>query len=270
MSGWDPFAEQERKTADTVRVSGVDLRAGDRVRLRPRKNADVMDLALEGRVAEIESIEVDYDDQVHLAVTLDDDPGRDLGKLRQPGHRFFFGVEEVEPVTPGILVAGIGNIFLRDDAFGCEAVRKLLERPLPSNVKVFDYGVRGFDLAFALLEKLDSAILVDAAPRGNAPGTLYTIEVDTEAAGQGVAGFEGHGMNPARVLSMVHALGGTRARVFLVGCEPSPVESGDEEGMGLSEPVLAALDGAVTMIESLVSKLIAGNGGELCPEYGRC
>lgn len=98
MTDWNPFAEQEQKTVDCVRVFGVDLRKGDRVRLWPQKNADIMDLALKGQVAEIESIEIDYDDQVHLAVVLDNDPGRDLGMLRQPGHRFFFTPEEVEPV----------------------------------------------------------------------------------------------------------------------------------------------------------------------------
>ncbi len=98
MSAYDPFAEQERKTVDTVSVFGVDLRRGDRVRLWPQKSADIMDIALKGQVAEIESIEIDYDDQIQLAVVLDEDPGRDLGMLRQPGHRFFFSPEEVEPL----------------------------------------------------------------------------------------------------------------------------------------------------------------------------
>jgi len=99
MTGWNPFAEQEKKTVDTVCVFGVNLRRGDRVRLWPQKKADIMDLAFEGQIAEIESIEVDYDDQIHLAVVLENDPGRDLGMLRQPGHRFFFSPEEVEPLT---------------------------------------------------------------------------------------------------------------------------------------------------------------------------
>jgi hypothetical protein len=98
MSGWNPFAAQERKTVDIVRVFGVDLRRGDRVRLWPQKSADIMDIALKGQVAEIESIEIDYDDRIQLAVVLDEDPGRDLGMLRQPGHRFFFSPEEVEPL----------------------------------------------------------------------------------------------------------------------------------------------------------------------------
>jgi hypothetical protein len=86
------------RDARSVNVSGVVLRAGDRVRLRPRKNADIMDMALAGKTATIDAIEQDYEDQYHLAVLVDDDPGRDLGALRQPGHRFFFSPDEVEPL----------------------------------------------------------------------------------------------------------------------------------------------------------------------------
>jgi hypothetical protein len=95
--GWNPLVEPPR--VDTVRVFGVELKRGDRVRLWPRKTSDIMDMALAGQVAEIESIEVDYDERIHLAVVLEDDPGRDLGVLRQPGHRFFFSPEEVEPLA---------------------------------------------------------------------------------------------------------------------------------------------------------------------------
>ena len=98
MSDWNPL--EQSPAVESVRVFGVDLKRGDRVRLWPQKSADILDLALSGKVAEIESIELDYDDQVHLAVVLEDDPGRDLGTLRQPGHRFFFSPEEVEPLAP--------------------------------------------------------------------------------------------------------------------------------------------------------------------------
>jgi hypothetical protein len=97
MSDWNPF--EEKPPVDSVRVFGVELKRGDRVRLWPQKSADIIDLALAGQVAQIESIEQDFDDKVHLAVVLDNDPGRDLGELRQPGHRFFFSPEEVEPVA---------------------------------------------------------------------------------------------------------------------------------------------------------------------------
>ncbi len=97
MTDWNPL--EEPAAVETVRVFGVDLKRGDRVRLWPQKTADILDLALAGQVAQIEAIEVDYDGRVHLAVVLDDDPGRDLGTLRQPGHRFFFSPEEVEPLA---------------------------------------------------------------------------------------------------------------------------------------------------------------------------
>lgn len=98
MSGdWDPMAESA--APESVRVFGVELRKGDRVRLWPQKTADIMDMALKGKVAIIEAIEQDFEEQVHLAVVLEDDPGKDFGMARQPGHRFFFSPEEVEPVT---------------------------------------------------------------------------------------------------------------------------------------------------------------------------
>ena len=97
MMPWDQ--EPENTRVESVTVFGVAVKAGDRVRLWPQKNADIMDVALKGKVAVVEAIERDYDDQVHLAVVVEDDPGRDLGMLRQPGHRFFFSPEEVEPIA---------------------------------------------------------------------------------------------------------------------------------------------------------------------------
>ncbi|HVF92053.1 MAG TPA: hypothetical protein VNH22_18460 [Blastocatellia bacterium] len=101
MNEWEWQLLEERPTLESVRVLGVDLRKGDRVRLRPRSGGDILDLALAGRIASIESIEQDYENKVHLALVVDDDPGRDMGELRQPGHRFFFAPEEVEPIGPG-------------------------------------------------------------------------------------------------------------------------------------------------------------------------
>jgi hypothetical protein len=95
-SSWDPLAE--RLAPESVRVFGVELRKGSRVRLWPQKSADIIDMALKGQVAIIEAIEQDFDEQIHLAVVLEDDPGKDYGMMRQPGHRFFFSPEEVEPL----------------------------------------------------------------------------------------------------------------------------------------------------------------------------
>jgi hypothetical protein len=98
MSNWDPLSE--RPVLSSIRVAGADVKPGDRVRLWPLGRADIMDLALEGKTATVEAIEQDFEDRIYLAVTVDDDPGKDLGQHRQPGHRFFFGVEEVEPLGP--------------------------------------------------------------------------------------------------------------------------------------------------------------------------
>jgi hypothetical protein len=99
MTYWDPFRDRPR--LGHLRVGAVDLKPGDRVRLWPLGPADIMDIALEGKTATIEAIEQDFEDRIYVAVTVDDDPGKDFGQQRQPGHRFFFGVEEVEPVTSG-------------------------------------------------------------------------------------------------------------------------------------------------------------------------
>jgi hydrogenase maturation protease len=155
-----------------------------------------------------------------------------------------------------ILVAGIGNIFLGDDAFGCEIARQLARQSWPDNVRVVDFGIRGFDLAYAILDGYDATILVDATPRGDAPGTLYTIEPDlSELDALDVEAIpETHGMNPLKVLKMVKAMGGEFKQVLLVGCEPATF--GPEEGfMGLSPEVQAAVPEAVKMVASLIKRI---------------
>jgi hydrogenase maturation protease len=161
----------------------------------------------------------------------------------------------------GILIACVGNIFLGDDAFGVEVARRLAGRALPERVRVRDFGIRGLDLAYELLDgAYAAAILVDAVPRGGTPGTLYTIKPDLEDESlddRQAALVETHGMDPMKVLRLVKVMGGDLARVTLVGCEP--LAWGPEEGaMGLSSPVEAAVDEAVCLIESLVGKILAG------------
>jgi len=160
-----------------------------------------------------------------------------------------------------ILIACIGNIFLGDDAFGVEVARRLSGRSLPGNVHVRDFGIRGLDLAYALLDGGYAAtIMVDAVSQGGPPGTLYTIEPDlaSESASDQAAGVvQTHGMDPVKVLKMVRAMGGNPGRVLVVGCEP--LTWGPEEGaMGLSPPVQAAVGEAVSLIESLVARILAG------------
>jgi len=259
MNQWEWQLLEDRTPAESVRAGGAELRQGNRVRLRPRKGGDIFDLALAGQIAIIESIEQDYEGRTYLAVVLEDDPGKDLGILRQPGHRFFFTPEEVEPLcsSPRILIAGIGNIFLGDDGFGSEVARRL--SGFPDNVTVRDFGIRGYDLAYALLDGYDVAILIDAAPRGGAPGTLYVIEPETAGGLEDSAqsALDAHAMNPASVLRLTRSMGPISGRVLLVACEPASL-GGEEGEMGLSEVVSAAVDRAVPLIGKLVAEIIRG------------
>ncbi len=155
-----------------------------------------------------------------------------------------------------ILVACIGNIFMGDDAFGVEVAKKLAGRTLPDGVRVVDFGIRGFDLAYAILDGYNTTIMVDVTQRGHEPGTLYLIEPDTDSLSE-LEGqvIEGHSMDPIKVLNMVKTMGGEPGRIYLVGCEPATF--GPEEGlMGVSEPVQAAVDEAAGMVEALVHKLL--------------
>ena len=272
MNEWEWQLLEAKRPVDDLRIADVHVRAGTRVRLRPRTGGDVMDIALANKTAVIESIEQDYEGKVHLCVVVDEDPGRDIGLMRQPGHRFFFDPEEVEPLAqiddestsqteaPRILIAGIGNIFLGDDAFGVEVVRRVAGRELPRNVRVADFGIRGYDLAYALLDQYDTTILVDACPRGGPAGTLYVIEPDLFNLGgpeEQQGAVEAHSMNPLNVLRLATSMGGPLKRVLLVGCEPDTL--GPEEGqMGLSGAVEAVLDDAVKLVESLVAKILNG------------
>lgn len=252
----------ERAVPRSVRVGDVELRRGSRVILRPRAGADALDVTLAGRIAVVESIEQDYDERLHVAVTLEDDPGRDLS--RQPGHRFFFAVDEVEPL-PGeagrpapaarMLVAGIGNVFLADDGFGVEVARRLAARGRRPGVDVVDFGIRGMDLAYALQDGWDAVILVDAAPRGLPAGTLSVIEPTLADDDVGVP--DAHGMDPVKVLRLARALGGLPPRVVLVACEPAVVMPATEEAivMDLSEPVRAAVDEAVRLVDALTAQI---------------
>jgi hydrogenase maturation protease len=156
-----------------------------------------------------------------------------------------------------ILVAGIGNIFLGDDAFGVEVVRELIKGELPKEVHVMDIGIRGYDLAYAIMDGYAATILVDTTSKGNPPGTLSLIELDQEQLAQLEAELpDGHSLGPVQVLRLVKSLGGDIARLYLVGCEPAVLES--ENGQfGLSEPVQSAVAHAVDMIRTLVDDLRA-------------
>lgn len=159
-----------------------------------------------------------------------------------------------------ILIAGIGNIFNRDDAFGVTVASRLAEIELPQNVRVADFGIRGFDLILALMEGFALTIFVDAVSRGGAPGTVYLIEHDAAAenANSG-AGFvdSAHGLNPLRALENARSMGAAAGPVFVVGCEPESL--GDDTGLiGLSERVERAVPEAIELIRSLIEQFNQG------------
>jgi len=273
MNEWEWQLLEDKNVLEEIAIQGAQVRRGDHVRLRPRAGGDVFDLALAGRIATIESLEQDYEGKVHVCVVVDDDPGRDIGMLRQPGHRFFFAPDEIELLPPGvteetaaastakkILIAGIGNIFLGDDGFGVEVAQRLEKSIFPAGVCVKDFGIRGFDLAYALMEGYETTILVDAYPGDANAGTVSLIEPDLaslNAPGAQGAFVDAHSMNPVSVLRMAAGMGAQLRRVLLVGCVPATL--GPEEGqMGLSETVTSAIPGAVSLVEDLVARILRG------------
>jgi hydrogenase maturation protease len=151
-----------------------------------------------------------------------------------------------------VLVAGIGNLFLGDDGFGPEVVRRLAEQhALPPGVRVIDYGIRGMHLAYDLLDPCDALVLVDTLPTGGATGQVVVLEVSADDLGGGE--FDAHGMNPMAMLSGVQRLGGTLPATYVVGCRVAEVA----EGIGLSAPVAAAVPEAVAAVRALVDRLSA-------------
>lgn len=163
----------------------------------------------------------------------------------------------------GLLVAGLGNIFQGDDAFGVEVIQRLAARPWPAGVKIVDFGIRGLDLTYALTDGYRAAILIDAARRGLEPGAVSIVEPDaplSDALHPGVLAPEdlmisGHDLDPAKVLKVVAMMGGGCERIVLVACEP--LDLGGQEGrMGLSEPVARAIDPAVKAVEDLIADFV--------------
>lgn len=160
-----------------------------------------------------------------------------------------------------ILIAGVGNIFFGDDGFGVEVARQLLKGELPEEVQVTDFGIRSYDLAYAIMDDYEATILVDTTQRGQPPGTLTLLEPDlSELKMLDGTVVSGHGMNPVRVLHLVQSLGGEPGPLYLVGCEPAVLEPKDGR-LGLSEPVEAAVPKAIDMICSLIRHLLQGRQG---------
>jgi hydrogenase maturation protease len=293
LADWESFLNPPGVVAPedaSLEIGGVRVAQGSRVILRPSRRADSMDLFLSGRVAQVQGIYRDLEDEAYVAVSLVDDPASEMHTWH--GRFLYFYPEEVEPwegesnatdravgvggagdhdrndesagsdplredqpdvsASPRTLIAGIGNIFLGDDGFGPEVVRRLAAKEIPDGVRIVDFGIRGIHLAYELAEKTyDSTILVDATPRGGEPGTVYLIEPDLKEL-ETASLADAHEMNPRAVLGYLRTLGGTPGKVLVVGCEPSPTD--EEMGeIGLSAPVAAAVDEAVALILDVLS-----------------
>jgi hydrogenase maturation protease len=160
-------------------------------------------------------------------------------------------------VTGRTLVAGVGNVFLRDDAFGVEVVRLLAGQPLPDGVEVADFGIRGVHLVYDLLDGCDLFVLVDAAARGQAPGTVSVLEVELpDPAAAGSPLIDAHSLDPDAIFALLSSLGGRPGRSLVVACEPADVSA----GMGLSDPVRDALPHAVRAVREIVAGDVPGGG----------
>jgi hydrogenase maturation protease len=147
-----------------------------------------------------------------------------------------------------ILIAGVGNAWMRDDGFGGEVIAALEKRELPDGICVLDFGTGGLNLAYEVMRGYDGLILVDASQQGEAPGTLYVMEADEESVEKGIEDGEAidpHAMDPQSVLRFVRTVGGWPGKVMVIGCEPLEIE---EAGMGLSDPVAAAVEPAVNLL----------------------
>jgi hydrogenase maturation protease len=160
-------------------------------------------------------------------------------------------------MTRRVLVAGIGNIFQTDDAFGVEVATLLATRTLPPGARVEDYGIRSLHLAYELLEGYDGLVIVDAVPMGEPPGTLAVIAPEPDTAGTGdtsadMAVVDAHTMNPDVVLTTVHRLGGSVEKILIVGCQPADLR----DGMGLTPAVAAAVEDAAQLCFHLVSEMV--------------
>jgi hydrogenase maturation protease len=168
------------------------------------------------------------------------------------------------PVTGRTLVAGVGNVFMRDDALGVEVARLLARRPVPDGVEVADFGIRGVHLVYELLNGCDLFVLVDAAQRGYEPGTVTVLEVDPAQAEPGMTVMDAHDLTPDAIFAMLTSMGGHPGRSVVVACEPADLGA----GMGLSDRVRAALPHAVSAIEEILGQGEGALDGEQASQGG--
>jgi hydrogenase maturation protease len=162
-------------------------------------------------------------------------------------------------MTGRTLVAGVGNIFQRDDAFGVEVVRLLADRPRPADVKVADFGIRGVHLVYELLDGWDLFVLVDVAQRGYAAGTVTVLEVEPADMARSSGVMDAHGLAPDQVFAMLDSMGSRPGRSLVVACEPADVSA----GMGLSDQVREALPHAVRAVEKILEQVQRKEGADV-------
>ena len=255
--GGDLFDENSR--LDSVSVQGVRLETGDRVRICPKSRAGRYRHDARG---ENRADRGDRAGRRGPRASGDRAGGRSGAR---PRHDAPAGAPVLLRDRRGgtadgggvmrVLAAGIGNIFMGDDAFGCEVAAELAKRRWPEGVRVHDFGIRSYDLAYAIMDGYDAVILIDAMPRGELPGTVSLIEPMRSGLGTRLADGapDAHSMNPLTALQLVRSLGGEARRIYVVGCEPAVLET-DE--IGLSDVVRAAVPGAAGMVEALIHELI--------------
>jgi hydrogenase maturation protease len=154
-------------------------------------------------------------------------------------------------MTGRTLVAGVGNVFQRDDAFGVEVIRLLADRPRTPGVEIADFGIRGVHLVYELLNGCDLFVLVDAARRGCEPGTVTVLEVEPGDTAPHAAVMDAHGLAPDEIFAMLTSMGSRPGRSLVVACEPADVSA----GMGLTDPVRDALPQAVRAVEEILDRI---------------
>lgn len=171
------------------------------------------------------------------------------------------GIEEKKSSVPAkkkrVMIAGVGNMFMKDDGFGSVVIQKMLDKKFPEGVEIKDFGTGGLKLAYDLMKGYDGLILLDASVRGEKPGTLYVIEPDEHEINPDLeqgGPIDPHGADPATVLRFVKSIGSWPGKVLIVACEPETIEDFE---IGLSEPVNAVVDNAVEMVEGIIKEIYA-------------
>jgi len=265
----DPNPEWSDPGPGEVLVGGTVVARGTKVELRPRRRADAHDLFLAGRTATVAEVVYDVDGDVHIAVTIDDDPGAELWEWQR--RYLYFAPDEVEPVgervaataastevlapATRVLVAGVGNIFRSDDGFGSAVISELLQQQAPDGARIVDYGIGGVHLAFDLADGVETLILVDTVPdAGGGPGSVAVIEVEPGSFGRD--GFDAHDLDPGAMFRSLGSITDRLPRTLVVGCQPATLD----DGIGLSEPVAAAVPIAAVKVLQLLRQQLGGPG----------